>query len=135
MPETLVRLLLIAIFTMIAAAVAFAQSPPAVLGTWTGMVAQNKGQTGYTVIMTIAANAAETEYPELKCGGKLTRVGAANGYVFFTETITHGGHDSGGSCIDGTITVTPAADKLVWGWVGGYKGETFVAWGTLARKK
>ncbi len=104
------------------------------LGTWTGMVAQNKGSTGYTVVMTISANAAETEYPELKCGGKLTRVGAANGYVFFTEAITHGGKNSGGGCIDGTITAAPAAGKLVWGWVGAYNGETYVAWGTLARK-
>ena len=128
------RFLLACLFLLPPLAVAVGQSPPAVLGTWTGMVAQNKGQTGYSVGMTIEANAAETEYPELKCGGKLTRVGAANGYVFFTETITHGGHNSGGGCIDGTITVAPASDKLVWGWVGGYNGETFVAWGTLARK-
>jgi hypothetical protein len=134
MPKTSFRLLLIAIFTIIAAAAAFAQSPPAVLGTWTGTVAQNKGQTGYTVVMTIAANSAETEYPDLKCGGKLTRVGASKGYIFFTETITHGGKNSGGSCIDGTLTVAPASDKLVWGWVGANNGETFVAWGTLARK-
>ena len=32
------------------------------------------------------------------------------------------------------ITVAPAVGKLVWGWVGAYNGETFVAWGTLARK-
>jgi hypothetical protein len=128
------RLLLACLFLLPPLAVAVGQSPPAVLGTWTGMVAQNTGQSGYTVVMTIGANAAETEYPELKCGGKLTRVGAANSYVFFTETITHGGHNSGGDCIDGTITVTPASDKLVWGWVGNYKGETFVAWGRLTRK-
>jgi hypothetical protein len=129
----LYRLLLIAFFTLPAAA-AFAQSPPVVTGTWTGTAAQNKGKSGYTVAMTITANSAETDYPELKCGGKLTRVGTGNGYVFFTEVITHGGIHSGGSCIDGTITVTPAADKLVWGWIGAYNGETYVAWGTLTRK-
>jgi hypothetical protein len=133
MSKTLSRLLLTAIFTLPASAATVAQSP-AVTGTWTGMVQQNQGQTGYSVVMTITANSAETDYPELKCSGKLTRVGAANGYVFFTETITRGGKNSGGSCIDGTITVTPAADKLVWGWIGGYNGETYVAWGTLARK-
>jgi hypothetical protein len=132
MSKTLSRLLLTAIFTLSASAATVAQSP-AVTGTWTGMVQQNKGQSGYSVVMTITANSAETDYPELKCGGKLTRVGAANGYVFFTETITRG-KDSGGSCIDGTITVTPAGERLVWGWVGGYKGETYVAWGTLTRK-
>jgi hypothetical protein len=128
------RFLLAGLFLLPPLAAAVGQSPPAVLGTWTGMVAQNKGQTGYSVIMTISANSAETEYPELKCGGKLTRAGAANGYVFYTEAITHGGINSGGGCIDGTLTVTPAGEKLVWGWVGGYKGETYVAWGTLARK-
>jgi hypothetical protein len=133
MRKTWFRLLLIAPFTLPAAA-GFAQPAPAVTGTWTGMVAQNNGTTGYSVVMTITADAAETEYPELKCGGKLTRVATRNGYVFFTETIAHGGVRSGGECIDGTITVTPAGDKLVWGWVGGYKGETFVAWGTLTRK-
>jgi hypothetical protein len=125
---------LVTVFATIGCAAALAQTPAAMLGTWTGMVAQNKGATGYSVVMTITANSAETEYPELKCGGKLTRAGAANGYVFFAETITHGGINSGGGCIDGTLTVAPAADKLIWGWVGGYKGETFVAWGTLTRK-
>jgi hypothetical protein len=129
-----VRFLLAGLFLLPPLAVAVGQSPPAVLGTWTGKVAQNKGSTGYTVVMTISANAAETDYPELKCGGKLTRVGAANGYVFFTETITRGGKSSGGNCIDGTITVTPASDKLIWGWIGGFNNETFVAWGTLVRK-
>ncbi|HEY6256034.1 MAG TPA: hypothetical protein VIY51_09610 [Xanthobacteraceae bacterium] len=128
------RFLLSGLFVLAPLAVALAQSLPAVLGTWTGMVAQNKGKTGYTVVMTISANAAETDYPELKCGGKLTRVGAGNGYVFFTETITRGGKNSGGSCVDGTITVAPAADRLVWGWVGAYNAETYVAWGTLTRK-
>jgi hypothetical protein len=30
--------------------------------------------------------------------------------------------------------VTPASDKLIWGWIGGFNNETFVAWGTLVRK-
>ena len=134
MPRISCRLLLIALFSTIASASTFAQSPAPLVGTWTGKVAQNKGSTGYSVIMTVSANSAETDYPELKCGGKLTRVGAANGYVFFTETITRGGKNSGGNCIDGTITVAPTSDKLVWGWVGAFNNETFVAWGTLGRK-
>jgi hypothetical protein len=126
--------LLIALFGMAAAVAAFAQSPAAGLGTWTGMAAQNKGKTGYTVVMTISADAGETEYPDLKCGGKLTQVGAANGYVFYTETITHGGVNSGGGCIDGTITMMPASGKLLWGWIGAYNNETIVAWATLTQK-
>jgi len=57
------RFLLAGLFLLPPLAVAVGQSPPAVLGTWTGTVAQNKGQTGYTVVMTITANSAETEYP------------------------------------------------------------------------
>ena len=128
------RFLLAGLFLLPPLAVAVGQSPPTVLGTWTGTVAQNKGKTGYTVVMTVSAESATTEYPELKCGGKLTRAEAANGYVFYAETITHGGKNSGGGCIDGTITVTPTSDKLVWGWIGAYNNETFVAWGTLGRK-
>ena len=127
------RSLLAGLFVLPPLAVAVGQSPPAVRGTWTGMVAQSDGPSTY-VVMTISATAGQTEYPELKCAGKLTRVGAARGYVFFTETITHGGKNSGGDCIDGIITVTPLADKLVWGWVGGIDGQTLAAWGTLVRK-
>ena len=109
------------------------------VGTWTGKLAQsdgaqNDGSSGYSVVMTISANAAVTDYPELKCGGKLRRVGTANGYVFFTETITRGGKSGGGDCIDGTITVARASDKLIWGWVGADNNKTLVAWGTLVRK-
>jgi hypothetical protein len=50
------------------------------------------------------------------------------------NTLRDDAEDSGGGCIDGTITVAPASDKLVWGRVGSYNGETFVTWGTLTRK-
>ncbi len=129
-----VRYLLAGFFLLALPAVALGQSPPALLGTWTGKVTQSDGVGGFSVVMTISANAAETDYPELKCSGKLTRVGAAKGYVFFTETITRGGKSSGGDCIDGTITVAPASDKLIWGWIGRLNNEALVAWGTLVRK-
>src|SRR3954467_14772188 len=83
---------------------AFAQAPT-ILGTWAGIVAQNSGKSNYSVIMTITSTGAETNYPELNCGGKLRRVGTSKGYVFFMETITRGGKNSGGSCIDGAVTV------------------------------
>jgi hypothetical protein len=113
---------------------ASAQTQQSALGTWTGTVTQNKGQSGYSVVMTLSANGGVTDYPELKCSGKLTRVGSGNGAVFFTEKITRGGHDTGGDCFDGTITVIPTADRLVWGWVGTIDNETYVAWGRLRRK-
>jgi len=128
------RFLLAGLFLLPPLAAAVGQSPRAVLGTWTGNVVQSDGRNDFHVVMTISSNAAETDYPEIKCSGKLTRVGAANGYIFFTETITRGGKASGGDCIDGTITVARAADKLIWGWIGRANNEALVAWATLVRK-
>jgi hypothetical protein len=107
----------------------------AITGTWTGTVSQNAGSAStYTVVMTITANGAQTDYPELSCGGNLSLVGAAKGYVFYTETITRGRIDNGGKCIDGSVTVTPAGNQLTWGWIGAYQGKTYAAWSTLVRK-
>ena len=112
---------------------AFAQRPT-IIGTWTGTAAQNEGKSNYTVVMTITSTGADTNYPELNCGGKLKRVGSANGYVFYMETITRGGRNSGGSCIDGAVTVAPAGTNLAWGWVGSFDGKVYVAWSNLVRK-
>ena len=112
---------------------AFAEAPK-IVGTWTGTVHQNSGASNYTVNMTITSTGAETDYPELRCGGTLKRVGASKGYIFFMETITRGGKSSGGSCIDGAVTVAPAGSNLSWGWVGIYDGQVYVAWSNLVRK-
>jgi hypothetical protein len=45
-----------------------------------------------------------------------------------------GGKKSGGSCIDGAVTVAPAGTNLAWGWVGSYDGKVYVAWSNLVRK-
>lgn len=111
---------------------ALAQSD--MVGTWSGTVAQNEGSSGYSVVMTITATAATTDYPDLKCGGALKRVGSAGGYVFYTETITHGRLDQGGRCIDGTITTTPAQGKLAWGWFGTFKGKALNGYALLTRR-
>ena len=113
--------------------IAVAQAPK-IIGTWTGTAHQNSGASNYTVTITITSTGAETDYPQLKCGGTLKRVGASKGYVFFMETITRGGKSSGGSCIDGAVTVAPAGANLSWGWVGSYSGEVYVAWSNLVRK-
>jgi hypothetical protein len=108
--------------------------PKTIVGSWTGTAAQNVGKSNYTVVMTITSTGAETNYPELNCGGKLKLVGSANGYVFFLETITHGGKSSGGSCINGAVTVTLDGANLAWGWVGSDGGQVYVAWSNLVRK-
>jgi len=97
---------------------------------WTGRVKQNSGATDYTVVMRLSGDGGETEYPELKCGGKLTRVAQSGDYSFYLETIT----TAGTGCIDGAITLVSSRDTITWGWVGTSKGETYVAWSSLTRK-
>jgi hypothetical protein len=114
-----------------------ARSPvtgPAIAGTWSGTVIQVQSSIEYAVVLEITAQGAQTYYPELNCGGKLTRVGASTGYVFFVEMITRGAVDKAGRCSNGTVTVARAGDKLTWGWFGIVKGDVVVALGTLSRK-
>lgn len=105
-----------------------------VAGSWAGAVTQ-PGSKPYSIVMTLqASGGGETDYPDLQCGGKLTRAGAAGGYTFFLETITRGRLDKGGRCIDGSITVTMAGAQLAWGWVGIHNGQTLVAHASLKRR-
>ena len=87
------------------------------------------------MVLEITAQGAQTYYPELNCGGKLTRVGASTGYVFFVEMITRGAVDKAGRCSNGTVTVARAGDKLSLGWFGNIKETTIIAYGTLSKKK
>ncbi len=87
-----------------------------------------------TVSRCSTANGAETDYPEVNCRGKLTRIGASRSYAFFVEVIALGRADKGGRCPDGTITVARAGDNLAWAWFGSVQGDVVVAFGTLTRK-
>jgi hypothetical protein len=97
---------------------------------WTGQVKQNNGPYDFTIVMRLSGDGGETEYPELKCSGKLTRVAQSGDYTFYLEKIT----TAGVGCIDGAITLVSSKDTLTWGWVGAYQGETLVAWSSLTRK-
>jgi len=97
---------------------------------WTGLVKQNSGSTDYTVVMRLSGNGGETDYPELKCGGKLTRVAQSGAYSFYLEKITN----AGTNCIDGAITLVSQNGMMTWGWVGAHNGRTYVAWSSLTRK-
>ena len=107
---------------------------PDIAGTWSGTVTQVGGESKYTVVLTLTGNAGQTDYPELNCGGKLTRIGASKDYVFYVEVITRGQAEKGGRCPDGTITVARAGDKLNWVWFGVPRGDVIIAFGTLTRK-
>jgi hypothetical protein len=110
-----------------------AQAKGGVTGAWTGPVTQ-PGSKPYSIVMTLQATGGDTDYPELQCGGKLTRAGSAGGYTFYLETITRGRLDQGGRCIDGSITVTMAGEQLAWGWVGTHQGKTLVGHASLKRR-
>jgi len=107
---------------------------PAIAGTWSGTVLQIQRSIEYAVTVEITAQGAQTNYPELHCGGKLSRIGVSRDYAFFVETITTSPVDDNGRCSNGTITMARAGDDLVWGWFGLVKGEVVTAHGTLRRK-
>lgn len=100
-------------------------------GTWTGTAYQNIGPTGYPAVLTFLGSGGVSDYPTLNCTGSLTEVSNANGYIFFTETITSG-HDE---CIDGSVTLRVTDQKLHWGWVGVSGGKTIVGWADLEKAK
>lgn len=115
-----------------AASVAVLAQSGSMNGTWAGRAAQNEGSSGYSVVLELTAGGGSSHYPELKCSGRLTRAGTANGYVFFSETITEGRDQ----CIDGTVTLKITGKTLAWGWVGVDEpsGEIIVAWSNLVRR-
>jgi hypothetical protein len=98
------------------------------------MVTQVGGESRCMVVLTLSRNAGQTDYPELNCEGKLTRIRASQNYVFLVEVITRGQADKGGRCPDGTITVTRAGENLNWAWFGVPQGDPILAFGTLTRK-
>lgn len=108
--------------------------PGSINGTWTGQVSQVGSQNEYSVVLTISERGAQTEYPELECAGKLTRVGASKNYTFYAETITKGQADKGGRCVDGTITVSRAGEGLAYGWFGVAENNALVAHSVLSKK-
>ena len=111
-----------------------ARAAPSVNGTWSGPVTQVGSETKYTIVLTVTGSGGTSNYPELNCTGKLTRIGASHGYVFYIELITEGQREKGGRCPDGTITVARAGDNLDWGWFASVDGEIGTAYGTLTRK-
>jgi hypothetical protein len=97
---------------------------------WKGQVKQNVGSENFTVVMKLSGDGGETDYPELKCGGTLKRVGQSGAYRFYIEKITR----KGIGCVGGAITVVKSNGVLSWGWVGAHDGQTLAAWSILTRQ-
>jgi hypothetical protein len=106
----------------------------ALAGTWVGTVIQVQKSIEYSVTLEIGAGEAKISYPELRCGGKLSRIGSSGDYSFFVETITRGPADDNGRCANGSITMARAGDNLAWAWFGLVNGEIIASYGMLSRK-
>src|ERR1700736_390169 len=78
---------------------------PAIAGSWSGTVLQIQRSIEYAVTIEITARGAQITYPELHCGGKLSRIGASRDYAFFVEIITGEPVDNDGRCSNGTSTL------------------------------
>jgi hypothetical protein len=107
---------------------------PAIAGTWSGTALLVQRSIEYTVTLEITPRGAEINYPDLHCGGRLSRIGASRDYAFFVETITRGPPDDDARCSSGSITMARAGDDLVWGWFGLVKGEIITAHARLTRQ-
>jgi hypothetical protein len=100
-------------------------------GTWRSQ----GGDSSYDVVLTFSGNDAQTQYPELNCTGKLTRLWASDKYAFYAESITEGRADKGGKCSDGTITVARVGDRLALGWFGVVDDIPSTAHGLLIKQQ
>src|SRR5215467_14837067 len=86
-------------------------------GKWSGAGHQTpvgaSGLANYLIVMTINGNGGSTDYPALRCGGIVTRIGGSESSPMFREHITYG------ECTDGgIITVHLRNGELAWTWVG-----------------
>lgn len=134
------RALSLALFLAFAQIGAAQAADPSYMGTWVGNaidVQHPVPGTTYPVVMTLGRIDGTIEYPSLNCGGRLTGIGQSTPYAFFIETINHGALEEAvntNGCINGAITVRMMGDKLGWGWVGIYGGQSITATAILSRK-
>ena len=109
---------------------------PLYVGTWVGQVDQVGRETPFALVLTISPAGVTTNYPEQGCVGKLTRVGTSGTFVFYVEKITKGAYDArkGTGCLDGTITLAKASDKLLLSWFGADGSQSYQASAVLTRR-
>jgi len=103
-------------------------------GSWAGEMRQvdPDRESRYPMTLVLKGKSGETSYPTLKCSGKLTRISETkSGYAIYQETVTN---DPGGFCIDGIVTVTTDAGKIVLGWFAAFEGSPSLASAVLARE-
>ena len=130
---------LVAALTIGSARADIAPPPPdAGAGTWYGSMRQvnSDGEERYPMTLVLSENGGTTDYPKLKCGGELQRLGTATGgYVIYKETITRGAFNkrTGDGCVDGVVIIHAEGDAIVLGWFGAFDGEPMLASARLTR--
>jgi hypothetical protein len=107
-------------------------------GAWHGSMRQTNSSGGesYPMTLVLSETGGTTDYPKLRCGGELERLGTASGgYVVYKETITRGAFDKrkGNGCIDGVVIVHIDGNALVLGWFAAFDGEPTLASARLTR--
>jgi hypothetical protein len=107
---------------------------PSIAGSWSGELSQEGGQEHYRMDLEIDGKGGQTKYPELKCEGKVIRIGASKSYVFLVEVVTKGSSRTGGRCPDGTMTVATSGNDLSLVWFASIKGDSVIAHGVLSKK-
>ena len=90
----------------------------------------------YMVKLSFRSEEVFTDYPELKCGGKLKLIGRTpDGYTIYQEAITYGrlGDGSGGNCIDGIAILAQVKGTITLGWFASDGGVPIQASAQLTR--
>ena len=108
---------------------------PSFTGVWSGDVVQPGRPGSYPVTLTINTKGVTTNYPDGPCAGTLKRVGSSGDYVFYSEVISKGRFDqvkAPEGCIDGTVTLAKAGDKLIFRWFG-FHDDAIGAVGVLSQ--
>ena len=103
-------------------------------GSWAGEMRQvdPDRETSYPMTLTIKGTKGATSYPTLNCSGTLSRIATTKaGYAIYQETIKN---DPGATCIDGIVTVTTDANKVVLGWFAEFAGTPSLASAVLERE-
>ncbi len=112
-----------------------AAAKPPTTGTWVGEMRQidPDRETSYPMTLTLMSKGkkGKVAYPTLKCAGTLSKIADVKaGYTVYYETVTN---EPGGTCIDGVVTVSHEAGKIVLGWFATFGGGPSLASAVLEK--
>jgi len=122
----------LALAPFLSSSAAWAEDP--VVGTWVGTLTQ-AGQDPFPTRLTfISPKGGVSRYPSFPCGGTLVGGRKGDSYVY-QETVTWGGVDEQGTCINGIVRISIDGDTMKYDWSVNYQGQDYEAVGDLHREK